>query len=58
MEARIFPKVQSGSIILFHNDGKYIVEALPLIIEKLKEKGLKPVTVTELVNESLETQKK
>lgn len=58
MEARIFPKVQSGSIILFHNDAQYIVEALPGIIEKLEAKGLKPVTVTELVNESLETHKK
>jgi polysaccharide deacetylase family sporulation protein PdaB len=58
MEARIFSKVQSGSIILFHNDAKYIVEALPPIIEKLQEQGYKPVTVTELINESLETGKK
>jgi polysaccharide deacetylase family sporulation protein PdaB len=58
MEARIFAKVQSGSIILFHNDAKYIVEALPHIIERLQSQGFKPVTVTELVSESLETQKK
>jgi peptidoglycan-N-acetylglucosamine deacetylase len=58
METRIFAKVQSGSIILFHNDGKNTPQALPAIIEKLQAKGLKPVTVTELVNESLETQKK
>jgi polysaccharide deacetylase family sporulation protein PdaB len=57
MEARIFPKVQSGSIILFHNDAKNIVEALPPIIEKLMADGYKPVTVTELVNESLEAHK-
>lgn len=58
IETRIFSKVQSGSIILFHNDAKYIVDALPLIIEKLQEKGYKPVTVTEIINESLETDKK
>jgi polysaccharide deacetylase family sporulation protein PdaB len=58
MDARIFSKVQSGSIILFHNDAKYIVEALPLIIEKLQEKGYKPVTVTEIINESLEANQK
>lgn len=58
IEARIFAKVQSGSIILFHNDAKYIVEALPSVIEKLQAKGYKPVTVSELINESLETQKK
>lgn len=57
IEARIFSKVQSGSILLFHNDAKYIVEALPSVIEKLEEKGYKPVTVTELVNESLEARK-
>lgn len=57
MEARIFTRVQSGSILLFHNDAKYIVEALPPILERLLAEGYKPVTVTELVNESLETQK-
>ena len=58
METRIFAKVQSGSIMLFHNDGQYTPQALPSIIEKLQAKGLKPVTVTELINESLEAQKK
>lgn len=58
MEERVFSKVQSGSIILFHNDGKFTPDALPGIIEKLQEKGFKPVTVSELVGESLETQKK
>jgi polysaccharide deacetylase family sporulation protein PdaB len=58
IEERILPKVQSGSIVLFHNDGKFTPDALPSIIEKLREKGFKFVTVTELVGESLETQKK
>ena len=58
IEARIMPRVQSGSIILFHNDAQYIVEALPLVIEKLMAQGYKPVMVTELVGESLETNKK
>lgn len=58
MEARVLPKVQSGSIILFHNDGKNTPDAIPTIIEKLQAQGYKFVTVTELLNESLETQKK
>jgi polysaccharide deacetylase family sporulation protein PdaB len=57
MEARIFARVQSGSILLFHNDAQHIVEALPPIIERLQTQGYKPVTVTELVNESLEANK-
>ena len=58
IEARVLPKVQSGSIVLFHNDGKYTPDAVPTIIEKLQAKGFKFVTVSELVGESLETQKK
>ena len=52
------PKVKPGSILLFHNNGKYTTEALPAIIGKLQEKGFKFVTVSELIGESLEAQKK
>jgi peptidoglycan/xylan/chitin deacetylase (PgdA/CDA1 family) len=54
MEARVLPKVQSGSILLFHNDGKHTAEALPGILEKLRAKGFGFVTVTELIGEGLE----
>lgn len=57
MLARVLPKVQSGSIILFHNDGKHTVDVLPSLIEKLQTMGFKFVTVTELLNESLEASK-
>jgi peptidoglycan-N-acetylglucosamine deacetylase len=55
MEARVLPKVKSGSILLFHNDGKYTVDALPGIIEKLQAKGFKFVTAGELIDEGLES---
>jgi polysaccharide deacetylase family sporulation protein PdaB len=54
MEARVLPNVQSGSILLFHNDGKHTAEALPAMLDKLREKGFKFVTVTELIGEGLE----
>ena len=47
--ARVLSGAKSGSIILMHNDGKHTAEALPLILEGLKNKGLKPVTISELI---------
>ena len=41
--------MKSGSIVLMHNDGKHTAEALPIILEGLKAKGLKPVTISELI---------
>jgi polysaccharide deacetylase family sporulation protein PdaB len=58
IEARVLPKVQSGSIVLFHNDGQHTPEAIGSIIEKLQAKGYQFVTVSELVGESLEARKK
>lgn len=55
MEARVLPKVKSGSILLFHNDGKHTVEVLPSIIEKLQAKGFKFVKVSDLIDEGLES---
>ena len=54
IENRIFSKVQSGSIMLYHNDAAHTYEALPDLLSKLKEKGYKPVTISELVEEGLE----
>ncbi|MDR0854737.1 MAG: polysaccharide deacetylase family protein [Christensenellaceae bacterium] len=42
-------KARDGSVILCHNNSEHIVEALPLILEGLKNKKLKPVTVSELI---------
>lgn len=49
---RILSKVKSGSIILCHNNSDYILEALPLILLGLKNKGLLSVRMDELVFES------
>lgn len=49
MASRVLKKTKNGSIILLHNDGKHTVEALPLIIEGLKNKGYTFVTVGELI---------
>ncbi len=54
---RIFSRVQSGSIMLYHNDAAHTYEALPDLLAGLKEKGFKPVTVSELVEENLEVLK-
>lgn len=47
--ARVLGKAESGSIILMHNDGKNTAAALPAIIEGLKNKGLKPVKISDLI---------
>ena len=41
--------VRAGSIVSLHFGHKNTVEAMPKIIENLKVKGLKPVTLTELL---------
>ena len=46
---RVKSGVKNGSIILFHNNSDHIVDALPVIIQGLKDKGLKLVTVEELI---------
>lgn len=46
---RVIKNVKPGSIILFHNDGKYTPENLPKIIEKLKKEGYTIVKVSELI---------
>ena len=55
--ARVLEKAKSGSIILLHDgldgnigaDRSVVVKALPLIIEGLRDKGLKPVRLDELL---------
>lgn len=47
--SRVLKKVKNGSIVLFHNQGLHTWEALPNIIDALKEKGYSFVTVGELI---------
>ena len=49
MAARVLSGVKNGSIVLMHNDGEHTVEALPLIIEGLKNKGYTFKTVGEMI---------
>lgn len=49
MATRILNNAKNGSIILMHNDGEHTVEALPLIIEGLKNKGYTFKTIGELI---------
>ena len=46
---RIVNNVQSGSIILCHNNGLHTAEALPLVLSTLQNKGYTFVTVGELI---------
>lgn len=46
---RVTRNVRNGSIVLFHNNAKYILEFLPIVVERLKEEGYEFVTVSELI---------
>ena len=46
---RVTGKVQSGSIVLFHNAAKHTPEALSGIVEKLLGDGYKIVPVSEIL---------
>ncbi|NLY18659.1 MAG: polysaccharide deacetylase family protein [Clostridiaceae bacterium] len=41
--------VKSGDILLFHNDTSYTDKILGEVIDKIREKGLNPVPVSELI---------
>ena len=49
MWQRIEPKLEKGSIILMHNGTENTALSLDMIIKNIKEKGLQPVTVSELI---------
>jgi peptidoglycan/xylan/chitin deacetylase (PgdA/CDA1 family) len=46
---RVIKNVNSGSIVLFHNNAKYIKEYLPIVIERLQSKGFEIVPISELI---------
>lgn len=49
MTQRVMSRVKNGSIILCHNNSDHILDALPLILERLKLQGYKVVSVGELI---------
>ncbi|SCY96584.1 polysaccharide deacetylase family protein [Alkaliphilus peptidifermentans] len=46
---RVTRNVKNGSIILFHNNAKYVAEFLPLVLERLQEQGYKIVPISDLI---------
>lgn len=46
---RVTRNVKKGSIVLFHNNAKYVSEYLPLVLERLQEQGYQVVPVSELI---------
>lgn len=41
--------VKSGDIVLFHNDSKYILDALPTILKSYREQGLTIVPISQIL---------
>jgi len=46
---RVMSKVKNGSIILNHNNADHVLDALPLVLERLKNAGYEVVSVGELI---------
>jgi peptidoglycan/xylan/chitin deacetylase (PgdA/CDA1 family) len=49
IETKVLSNAQGGSFVLMHLGGWHTLEALPGIVEGLRERGLEPVTLTELL---------
>lgn len=46
---RVLKNVKNGSIVLFHNNAKYVTEYLPIILQKLKDEGYEIVPISQLI---------
>ncbi len=46
---RVTRNVKPGSIVLFHNNAKYVAEFLPPVLERLQEMGYEIVPVSDLI---------
>ncbi|MTI65132.1 MAG: polysaccharide deacetylase family sporulation protein PdaB [Firmicutes bacterium] len=46
---RVTKNVGNGSIILFHNNAKYVTEYLPIVLKKLKSDGYEIVPISKLI---------
>lgn len=47
---RVTRNVKNGSIVLFHNNAKYVSQFLPIILEKLQAEGYEIVPISELIH--------
>ncbi len=46
---RVISRVGNGSIVLFHNNAKYVTQFLPIILDRLQKEGYKIVPVSRLI---------
>lgn len=46
---KVTRNIKNGSIVLFHNNAKYVSEYLPLVIEKLHDQGYEIVPISDLI---------
>lgn len=46
---RVTRNVQKGSIVLFHNNAKYVLDYLPAVLERLQGDGYEIVPISELI---------
>lgn len=46
---RVTRNAKKGSVILFHNNAKYVLEYLPLVIERLQKEGYEIVPISQLI---------
>ncbi|TYO95872.1 polysaccharide deacetylase family protein [Desulfallas thermosapovorans] len=51
--ASVLGQVKPGSIIVMHEGHVNTLQALPVIIQKLRERGLEPVTVSEMLSRDI-----
>lgn len=46
---RVLKRVNNGSIVLFHNNAKYVADFLPIILDRLIKEGYTIVPVSQLI---------
>ncbi|MCF6465792.1 deacetylase [Clostridium sp. Cult2] len=46
---RVTRNIGKGSIVLFHNNAKHVLEYLPIVIERLQNEGYQIVPISELI---------
>jgi polysaccharide deacetylase family sporulation protein PdaB len=46
---RVLSRVNKGSIVLFHNNAKYVTDYLPIVLDRLKKEGYTIVPVSKLI---------
>lgn len=49
MWKRLDSKIKEGDIILSHNGTKHTADSLDMLLKNIKQKGLKVVTVSDLI---------